>query len=241
MHGPRRFDVFLEKRAGSVYIGFMEPGRVFLFLFLADAVVNVAANIDEEKNRMLVYVTKPLLMPLLVAYYAFSCDSVSVLLVTALGFGFLGDVFLMLPDRGEKMFMAGVAAFLFNQLLYVVAFLRTVESFGAMPAWLPLLLVPYLAYGFSFYRLIRPGLGGMKVPVIAYMAVILCMGAAALLRRAEHAGASFWLVLGGSISFIASDSTLAFDKFKREVPFGRAVVMATYIAAQLLIVRGLMA
>jgi uncharacterized membrane protein YhhN len=210
----------------------MELHQTILILFVAVGAVNVSASINEEKNLKIIYATKPLLMPLLIAYYLATGCEVNGLIVAALGFGMAGDVFLMIPVGREKMFMAGLGAFLVNQLLYVAAFLLSIDWSGGFEPALLVFAVPYLAYGIVMYRVLERHLGKMKGAVIVYMAAILMMGIASLLRWVSHEGPAFWLVLAGALVFIASDSILA------RVRLGKALVMLTYIAAQLLITRG---
>jgi len=48
------------------------------------------------------------------------------------------------------------------------------------------------------------------------------------------------LVSSGAILFVISDGVIAVNKFAFEVPGERILVMSTYIAAQYLIIRGLL-
>jgi uncharacterized membrane protein YhhN len=216
----------------------VELHKAILILFVAVGAVNVSANINEEKNLKIIYATKPLLMPLLIATYLTAGCEVNGLVVAALAFGMAGDVFLMIPLQKERMFMAGLGAFLVNQLLYVAAFLLSVDWRAGFEPGLLLFAVPYLVYGIVMYRVLEKHLGKMKGAVIVYMAAILMMGLSSLLRRISHEGPAFWLVLIGALVFIASDSILAYDKFVSRVRLGKPLIMLTYLAAQLLITRG---
>jgi len=216
----------------------MQIPHIVLVLFAAAALVNVCASSDDKKHARLIYFSKPLLMPLLIAYHVVSVEEIEWLLVCALGFGFLGDVFLMLPGEKEHNFMLGLAAFLVNQVLYVVLFITSAGGLVRVPASLAFGLA-YLVFGIVYYRLLAPGLGKFKAPVIVYMICIISMGVAALLRWDAVSAQSFWLVTGGSLLFVVSDSVLAWDKFRGELRLGRVIVMATYIAAQFLITCGI--
>jgi len=50
---------------------------------------------------------------------------------------------------------------------------------------------------------------------------------------------SFRLTFIGSILFVWSDSLIAFNKFSLEIPLAGFWIMLTYMAAQYLIMRGL--
>jgi len=216
----------------------LNTSTVFLALFAAASLVNVACNVPAKGRPWINWATKPLLMPLLALFYVTSGAPVDKLIVAALFFGFLGDVFLMLPGSSEKLFMAGLGSFLVNQALYVVAFNQPFSGLaGTPPAFLAVLL-PLAGFAALVYRALAPGLGPMKPPVIVYMTVIICMCFSAVIRRSAPGPLAYWLTVAGAVSFLASDSILAYDRFRRKLPAGRAIVMATYIAAQLLIVLG---
>ena len=218
----------------------MNTATLILWLFIVDAVIHIAANLDGERYAKVIYWTKPFLMPLLIAYLVTSGKDAPGLLIPALTFGFLGDMFLMIPGEKKKIFMAGLVTFLINQILYTVIFYRSMGGLGDLPLWIYPLIVLYVAYGILMYRLLEKGLDGLKIPVIVYMIAILTMGVAALLRVTAFGGeCTFWLVLMGSLIFIVSDSVLAFDKFRKRLPLNRILIMSTYIAAQFLIVQGL--
>lgn len=80
----------------------------------------------------------------------------------------------------------------------------------------------------------------MLIPVLAYALVLLTMGIWAHKRRGATSAHSFMLVSTGAILFVISDGLIAINKFAFEVPVERILVMSTYIAAQYLIVRGLL-
>lgn len=96
----------------------------------------------------------------------------------------------------------------------------------------------YLAAAFVFY-LINPNLGGMKIPVIAYIIVIVSMVATARDRFKKCNPASFWQVFIGAILFFISDGAIAISRFFVEFPESGILIMGTYAIAQLLIVMGI--
>ena len=61
---------------------------------------------------------------------------------------------------------------------------------------------------------------------------------AALLRRFAVSGGGFWLPLFGALSFLVSDTLLAYQRFRGPLPAGAMLVALTYVGAQLLIVLG---
>jgi uncharacterized membrane protein YhhN len=96
-------------------------------------------------------------------------------------------------------------------------------------------------YGFSIYTLLFNHLDiVLKIAVFVYMVALLGMSAMALNRYKTVSKASFNLVFYGSVLFVISDSLIAIDKFLTPIPNDRIFIMSTYIAAQYLIMRGIL-
>lgn len=210
----------------------MNPSSPILYVITAAAVlIAILFNVP-----MLYLVAKPLLMITLLTYFLSASKGYPgwrMLVVMALVFSWGGDVFLML----DNMFVAGLASFLVAHLFYIVAYQKTGAGKGKLR---PFDIAAFALYGIALIWILYPGLGGMLVPVIAYALVLLTMGVWAHKRRGETAIASFGYVSAGVILFVISDSLIAVNKFAFNVPGERLLVMATYIAAQFLIIQGLL-
>ncbi len=151
----------------------------------------------------------------------------SYALVAGLLFSLAGDVFLMLP---QDRFLPGLASFLIAHLCYITAFV-SVDGFHFAPG----ILLLFLLYGVFMLRLLGPHLGKMRGPVVIYMAVILIMGwQAVALCWAIGTG---WSVLAaaGALLFVASDSILALNRFRRPFRSAEALILGAYFVAQWLI------
>jgi len=186
--------------------------------------------------QMLYMVAKPLLMITLALYFITASKAYPAwraYVVIALLFSWGGDVFLMM----NGMFIAGLASFLLAHIFYIIAYHKTGASSGELR---PLDIIKFVLFGGVLLWVLYPGLGGMLMPVLAYTLVLLGMGIWAHKRRGATSAASFTLVSTGVILFVISDSLIAINKFTFEVPAERILVMSTYIAAQYLIVRGLL-
>ena len=181
-------------------------------------------------------VAKPLLMVTLLLYFLSESKGYPgwrLLVALALIFSWGGDVLLMLDD----MFVAGLVSFLIAHIFYIIAYQKTGAGKGKLR---PFDIAAFALYGIVLIWILYPGLDGMLVPVIAYALVLLTMGIWAHKRRGETANASFRYVSAGVILFVISDSLIAVNKFVFDVPGERLLVMSTYIAAQFLIVQGLL-
>jgi sterol desaturase/sphingolipid hydroxylase (fatty acid hydroxylase superfamily)/uncharacterized membrane protein YhhN len=149
------------------------------------------------------------------------------LLVVALAFSLLGDVFLMLPGR----FIPGLVAFLIAHLCYV-ALLR--QGVGWLPR--PLALAATLGAGVAVYALLFPGLDPvLRGAVAAYVVVIAVMAAQAIGRAAVLKDRASVAVAIGAVFFMASDTLLALNRFWQPLPMAQFWVLATYYVAQILI------
>lgn len=160
-----------------------------------------------------------------------------LLLIGALALSAAGDAFL--SRDGERAFLAGLASFLAAHVLYIALF----ASWGAGPAVLfsemwraGIALLMGLA-ALTMIALLLPRVAaGLRLPIIAYVAVILVMGLAALTTNSLP-------VISGAILFKVSDGILATERFllsavsPARVPM-RYAVWVTYYAAQLLITLG---
>ena len=152
-------------------------------------------------------------------------------LMLALALSLLGDVLLM----GEGLFVPGLVAFLLAHLSYIQLFRQDAPWLRSRRA----VAVCISAAAVIFVGLDQNGLPTeLRVPVAAYVLVIATMAAQAW-GRARHlySAASLW-VAWGSVSFMLSDTLLAFDKFVSPLPYAGLWVLATYYLAQGLIVRG---
>ncbi|MBI4989225.1 MAG: lysoplasmalogenase [Rhodocyclales bacterium] len=195
------------------------------------ALLAIRAHYLEDRQRWQIYAFKPL-ATLLILALALSLSPTHPEYRWAIAAGLLfstaGDVFLMLPrDR----FVAGLASFLAAHLCYVHAFSIGV-SFGADF----LLWLPYFMAGGIVVALVWPGLKpALRGPVAVYVVVIAVMaGQAAERWHALGSGVALAAAVGAGL-FVVSDVVLAIDRFRRPFRAARAVTLATYWAAQLLI------
>jgi uncharacterized membrane protein YhhN len=188
------------------------------------------------------YFTKPAALIALMIWFSVMGNWRGALLWFGLGlaFSFLGDVFLLKPERA---FLFGLAAFLAGHISYII-------GFNSRPlVWNAFLLIPIIAVAVIAWLVGRHVLGGinrdaanrsMKIPVIGYMTVILLMllSAAACFFRPTWPVLAATLSTLGAASFLASDSMLASDRFVRPRRWADLMVMITYHVGQILIVSG---
>lgn len=181
--------------------------------------------------RWQVYLFKPLttLLVLLLAISLAGSQGAryQIAVIIGLGCSLIGDVLLMLPrDR----FVAGLASFLAAHLAYIAAF-----QTGIPMASSPALVLPLLVATAVLLRLLWRGLGTMRTPVLLYAFAILVMVWRAWARTQAMPGTSALLAAVGATLFMVSDSILALNRFRASFRPAQAIIMGTYVAAQLLI------
>ncbi len=139
-----------------------------------------------------------------------------------------GDVLL---EVGPHLFLPGLGAFLLAHVSYAAAYLTVTRSPSLVRA------LPFVLLGVSASVFLWPGLGGMALPVTAYVVVICTMtwrsaamvGAQGLARREQ------WLALAGALMFAASDGLLSIKLFVSPLPGASYAIMLLYWGAQLCI------
>jgi uncharacterized membrane protein YhhN len=139
-----------------------------------------------------------------------------------------GDIFLALP--GLKWFRAGLAAFLLGHGLYILAFHFLVPFSG----WFSPGDFFILAISLGACRWLWPHLGAMKLPVLAYVAVITLMvfGAWAVFNRLDLPFTGKALIFWGAILFYLSDLFVARDQFIKKAFSNRLVGLPLYYTGQ---------
>ena len=189
------------------------------------------------------YMVKPLIMIWIALYFLIFRKKKQFTLPVLLAFFFswVGDNFLMFSGKSELFFFAGVGGFFVAQLTYIYTFatFREKEARGPLQknSWL---VLPFLVYVAVIYILLLPGLEGVMKPIILVYALSLVgMSMMALNRKGRVGEKSFQLAFVGSLLFLISDSMIALNKFYHEFALAGFWIMITYIAAQYLIMRGL--
>lgn len=203
-------------------------------LFLITAIVDVYAVIS--KNELLEIIFKPLLMTTLVIVYLVAVKKPNFWFVSALFFSFWGDVLLLFK---EQFFVFGLASFLLAHVLYIKITARFLKKIP--PKIILLGSLPFVIFFFSLLYLIKDNLGEMLIPVAVYGITISTFGALTFLNYINKKNtANLWLFLGALI-FIASDSLIATNKFYEVQEIYSVLIMVTYILAQYLICKAIIA
>ncbi len=207
-----------------------------MLLFIVTILVIISAilhiHADYKKQRYQTYIFKPLTISLIILIGIIQTAEVSsvyrYLIISGLVFALIGDIFLMLPsDR----FLYGLSCFLVTHIFYILAFI----SDSSFPINY-LFLIPSLIVGIIILKLLLPHTGTKTIPVIIYSIILLFLLWQAVGRIDESFTHSSIVAFVGTIFFIFSDATLAFNRFVRNFAGSQLLVLSTYYSAQLFIV-----
>lgn len=210
---------------------------VLVLAFAATCFIHLVAHLAGLDT--VATVSQWLLMPLLALALASATSGAPRgrlvrLTLVALGFSWLGDT---APDAvpDDAAFLVLVGFFLVAQVVYVVAFwpYRHASILSpSQPARRRALALVYLLALVVLVVACAPGAGSLLVPVLVYGATLTLMAALAT-------GVGRLVALGGAV-FVVSDSLIALEAFVDgwALPAQGFWVMVTYIAAQWLIVAG---
>jgi uncharacterized membrane protein YhhN len=210
-----------------------------LWLALIVAVVDWVAV--QKRNKPVEYIAKPGVMVVLLIWLWQASAFQGALLWFGLGllFSMAGDIFLMLP---RERFIPGLISFLLAHLAYLVGFNQSAPPINLVSILLVLLVG---ITSMQLYRRLSGGLqasgqADLKIPVLAYSAVISLMLISALLSlvRPEWAEGPALVASSGALLFFLSDSFLGWNKFVAPLSYGHLRVIVTYHLGQILIVLG---
>ncbi|MFC8825724.1 lysoplasmalogenase [Streptomyces sp. NPDC057137] len=195
------------------------PGALLAAFALAAVGELVSVALDARTGQLL---AKPMLMPLLAAYVA--ARGGPRLLVAALLLGWGGDVFLL--SSADGAFLAGMGCFAAGHVCYLVLFGRR-RTRADLAVGYGLVLVVTLA-------LLWPDLPAeLRVPVAVYSLLL-----AAMAYRASGLGP---LAGAGGALFLLSDTLIATGVAEwPQPPAADLWIMLTYLAAQVLLVAGVL-
>lgn len=207
---------------------------MILYILTIFVIISAVLHIytDCKKQRYHTYIFKPLTMSLIILIGLIQTGEVSdvyrYLIISALFFALIGDIFLMLPsDR----FLYGLSCFLITHIFYILAFISA-SSFPSNYLY----LIPGLVLGFILLKLLLPHAGSKTIPVILYSVVLVVLLWQAIGRMDELFTYSAIIALLGTIIFIISDVMLAFNRMVRNFKSAQLLILSTYYTAQLFIV-----
>ena len=205
-----------------------------IFLIILGVVSIVYLITLKFKPGVFQFILKGLLMPVILCIYIFGIGTADIFwpVVLALVFAWIGDI-LLLKITNILWFKLGLASFLIGHIFYCIAMYGFIRPFNILAFVISVIIAA--SFGVFIFKYIKPS-KQMKIPVIAYEAIIMVMVIFALQLFLSQMSLFGALVFAGSLCFVTSDTLLALKTFRRKKFY--FAVMITYIAAQLLITLG---
>jgi uncharacterized membrane protein YhhN len=138
----------------------------------------------------------------------------------------IGDLLL---SASPSLFLVGLVTFLLAHVVYSAAFISDSKTLYLLRA------IPFLIYGIAVYAYLLPGLGDMQIPVGIYIIVICTMmwRSAACIHQANAKVSSEWIGFAGVVLFALSDTILAINRFRVEIPSAAYINILLYWFGQL--------
>ena len=210
---------------------------IVLILFVVDTGIHLYASLRKDKS--LRNKTKPFILLFLLAYYCMSAESISVFVVLALLFSWLGDV-LLIPD-GVRWFTSGGIAFMISHFFFILTYAGSTDFTHIGRPILILLPAAFLIASVIIFRYIRPHLPeAIAYPTFLYLLINGTMNCFAWFRSVSTTGPAAVITAIGALLFYVSDTTLFSVRFNKDSRFKTHFpVMLTYSIGEFLIVLGL--
>ncbi|PWS29553.1 lysoplasmalogenase [Pedobacter yonginense] len=214
--------------------------KIFSFIFFIIFSIQLYAEYADVPSLRIF--SKPLILLTLLVWLVVSTNLKGRFhkrILIGLIFGLIGDVLLLFQSGQNSFFMYGLISFLLCHIFYIRAFVLDHKSNPNQKnpyfLWSVGALGIFCA-GLFFYM--QPKLGALQFPVLMYAIIISIMAMMAVNRYGKVNVFSFKVILYGALFFLLSDSALAINKFSTPIPQSGAVIMASYMIAQYLIVYG---
>ena len=185
--------------------------------------------------------TKVFLMPFLAFTYYLGCpkEKLSKIILLALVFGCLGDIFLI----NQNFFVFGVASFLIGHLLYIFLFFGE-TGFKNFKKNIFVFIGVCIVYLYAENKVLlyfRPALikAGVWGPLIVYTSIIATLNVSSAIYAYCYRNIYSFLTYIGSLVFFISDVVLAQQLFMENKKHYQIIIMTTYILGQSLISLGM--
>lgn len=198
-----------------------------------------------KKRTRLEYLAKPAVMIILFLWLwtSVGLDGVSLWFGLGILLSLTGDILLMISL--DRLFMAGLVAFLLAHLAYLIGFNIPIPEISA---WgFVLAIIVGLGGVRVMRRIVAPlaekGQARMRTPIIIYGVVISLMLLSAMMKMTDIAwNVNAAVLVGiGAFLFYVSDIILAWHKFVSPIQNGRIYNIGAYHLGQITLIAGVIA
>lgn len=146
-------------------------------------------------------------------------SSYSVVILVALFFSLIGDIFLI----SKEYFLQGLSSFLLAHICFIIGF-TSLYGFN----WNLILLIILALISGIYYNFLRKDLKNYSIPVLVYITVIVVMNWQAIGLVINNHDFIFIGIAIASLLFSFSDAIIAYNKFKKPFKIAEILILSTY-------------
>ena len=219
-------------------MGIFVTEQIIIFLLFALAIIaNIVAEYrDSDLGRSY---SKPLIIPLILAFYLLMSQETDPFIVTALCFALLGDIFLLFTAN-NLFFRLGTASYMMTYFLFsLVLAIRFLSISFSTPQLLTGLFFA-LSGVLTVLIFLWKYLLNMKVLGLMYMLTHSALLFMCILQFGNATYLNTMLCLGGAVFLITSDFLVAWRRFRNEFTYSGIYIIVSYIMGIAMLVIGMM-
>lgn len=209
---------------------------LYIALFGLAALVHLYASFT--KNKVLRAISKPILMPALLAFYLSNVSDPSIYIILALIFSWFGDLFLI--PKGIKYFTCGGISFMISHVFFILAY-STGKNVFANDWYIYVIFALFFTSiaSMAFARLKNSLQKPIQIPIAAYLLLNGAMNCFAIFRFFGDVSIATGITAIGALLFFISDVILFFVRFDKKCKIKTHFwVMIAYLAGEFLIILG---
>ncbi|HEX9980323.1 MAG TPA: lysoplasmalogenase family protein [Flavobacterium sp.] len=199
--------------------------------FFGMGIVEVIA--EYFSNTTLVYITKPLLIPILIVLYLKTIAKRNYLYLFALLFSWIANIFFI--STAFQSIVIGAVFFLLHRLLMIVIVLKNIR----FPSIFPMVVgcVPFLFIYLYLVNLTYDDLGNGLIIFIIQCVVISCLGGIAVGNYILRSDKPSSLLLISTLLFAVTQFVFVLRLYYTSEPIFQPVAMLLFVLAQFIFYR----
>jgi hypothetical protein len=212
----------------------VQKNNLSTLLIIAFAIVSLIEIIAEfYSNKQLLWLFKPLLMPLLLVYYLKTAKKVNVVFVVSLFFSWIANMFFI--ERDFDSIILGSIFFLIYRSLIIYHVFKTVK----MPSQVPFILgiIPFLFIYITTCLLNYEAMGKEIILFIIHGIFVIILGGYSLGNYIINAKKSDMFLFVSTFLFAFSQFIFVFRVYTEMDYLLQSVVMLMFVFAQYFLVR----
>ncbi|TBX66613.1 hypothetical protein EZL74_10545 [Flavobacterium silvisoli] len=210
-------------------LGKSKLSNIFLLCFLVVSVLEIMGEYNE--NKTLVWATKPLILPLLTAYYLIVSQKINQLFIVALAFNWVAN--LLFIQNTFQFIVYGVLFFVIYRILIIYIVVNKVK----MPSLIPLIIgcIPFAFIYMSVTIFTYNALGNGVYLFLLQGVFTIFLGGFSLGNYIMDSNKSNSLLLISTLFMAFNQFVFLLKLYYEQVNVLQAFAMLLFIAGQLLL------